>query len=167
MLKTGSFFVAVVALLVVASSSANSQTNVQTVFELEGKVNSPVIIPADVIAVLKSEQRVDACFKTEGAGTDEQAWFEAAAHDINNDQRLDLIIKPKNACLFGANQGPFWIFQNRTDGYQKVLSENGLTLTIMPRKAGSFNAVMISKVVAMKPHDTQFRFSKGKYRAAK
>src|SRR5687768_6858889 len=104
MLKTGLFFMAIIALVVIASSSANSQTDNQTVFELEGKVNSPVSIPGDVIAVLKSDARVDACFKTEGAGSDEAAWFEAAEFDLNNDRRADLIIKPKNACLFGANQ---------------------------------------------------------------
>lgn len=166
MLKTGLVFIVGIALLVVASSSVHSQTKAQTVFELEGKVDSPVSIPTDVIAVLKSDSRVDVCFKTEGAGVDETAWFEAASYDLNNDHRPDLIIKPKNDCLFGANQGPFWIFQNRTDGYQEVLSESGLTLTIVPSKS-SFSTIIISKAVAMKARDTRFRFSQGKYRALK
>lgn len=167
MQKTGLYFLAITAFLTVALSSASSQTSTQTTFELEGGVTSPVSIPADVLAVLKSDKRVDDCFKSEGAGVNEAAWFEAAEFDLNGDRRADLIIKPKNACLFGANQGPFWVFQNLADGYQKILSESGLTLTIMPRKAGTFRTIMISKVVAMKPHDTQFRFSQGKYRPAK
>jgi hypothetical protein len=167
MLKTGSFFLAVTAFLAVAPSSANSQTKAQTIFELEGSVSSPVRIPADVIAVLKSDKSVDACFKTEGAGTNEEAWFEAAEFDLNDDRRADLIIKPKNGCLFGANQGPFWIFQNAPDGYQKILSASGLALTILPRKANSFNRIQISKVVSMKGHDTVFDFSQGKYRPAR
>jgi hypothetical protein len=167
MLKTGLYFLAIAALLAMASSRADSQTNVQTTFELEGNVGSPVRIPADVIAVLKSDKVVDSCFKTEGAGVNEEAWFEAAEFDLNGDQRADLIIKPKNACLLGANQGPFWIFQNVHDGYQKILSASGLSLTILPRKANSFNTIQISKVVRMKGHDTQFRFSQGKYRPAK
>jgi hypothetical protein len=165
MLKTGSFLLAVTAFLAVASSSADSQTKVQTTFELEGSVGSPATIPADVIAVLKSDKRVDQCFGTEGAGNDEAAWFEAAEFDLNDDRRADLIIKPKHACLFGANQGPFWVFQNAPDGYQKILSESGLALTILPRKANSFNRIRISKVVSMKGHDTVFDFSQGKYRA--
>jgi hypothetical protein len=167
MLNTAIYFIAITVLLAISSSPASSQTDLQTIFELEGKVSSPVRIPADVIAVLKSDKHVDACFKTEGAGVNEEAWFEAAQFDLNNDQRADLIIKPKNACLFGANQGPFWIFQNVPDGHQKILSESGLKLTILPRKANSFNTIRISKVAGMKGRDTQFRYSQGKYRPSK
>lgn len=167
MRKSGYYFFAAAAFLAVASFSASAQTKVQTAFELEGNVGSPVKIPADVIAVLKSDKVVDACFKTESAGADEQEWFEAAEFDLNSDQRADLIVKPKNPCLFGANQGPFWIFQNAPDGYQKILSASGLKLTILPRKGNSFNAIRISKVVRMKSSDTEFRFSHGKYHPAK
>lgn len=167
MLKTAAFLVAITALMTITPASAWSQTIVQAVFELEGNVSSPVNIPADVIAILKSDRSVDACFKTEGAGSNEEAWFEAAEFDLNNDKRPDLIIKPKNSCLMGANQGPFWIFQNADDGYQKIFSASGLKLTILPQKANSFNTIEVSKVVGMKGHDTRFRFSQGKYRAAR
>lgn len=167
MLQTALYFLAIIALLAISSATAYSQTDSQTTFELEGKVSSPVSIPADVIAVLKSDKRVDACFKAEGASVNEEAWFDAAAFDLNGDQRADLIIKPKNSCLFGANQGPFWVFQNVHDGYQKVLSADGLKLTILPRKVNSFNTIQVSKVAGMKGRSTQFRFSQGKYRPSK
>lgn len=167
MLKIGLVFSGIAAWLAVASFSANSQMNVQTVFELEGRVTNAVSIPADVIAVLKSEKIVDICFKTEGAGTNEEAWFEAAEFDLNDDKRADLIIKPTHWCLIGANQGPFWIFQNVPDGYQKILSVSGLKLTILPRKGNSFNTIRISRVAEMKVSDTEFRFSHGKYHPAK
>jgi hypothetical protein len=86
---------------------------------------------------------------------------------LNNDQRADLIIKPKNTCLFGANQGPFWVFQNVPDGYQKILSERGLKLTILPQRVDSFHTIQISKVVRMKGHDTLLRFTRGKYQPVK
>lgn len=165
-MKIVASIIALVTLVTIASSSVASQTKAQTVFELEGAVDRPVQIPADVIAILKSDEIVDKCFKTEGAGTDESAWFEAAEFDLNDDQRADLIIKPKNACLFGANQGPFWIFQNVPDGYQKILSSSGLKLTVSTQKTNSFSSIRISKVVGTKVHDTIFRFSRGKYRTA-
>ncbi|NOT46490.1 MAG: hypothetical protein HOP17_01890 [Acidobacteria bacterium] len=167
MSKTGSTLWAIVLLVTIASSSANCQTNGQTVFELEGNVTSPVSLPPDVIAVLKSDKVVDGCFKTEGAGVNEEAWFEAAEFDLNDDHRADLIIKPKHTCLFGANQGPFWIFQNVHDGYQKVLSATGLKLTILPEKFNSFNTIRVGRAEGMKGRDTLFRFSQGKYRPAK
>ena len=167
MLKTRLYFLAITALMTAGSFTANSQTATQTTFELEGNVSTPVRIPADVIAVLKSDKRVDGCFKTEGAGVDEQAWFEAAEFDLNDDRRADLIIKPKNACLFGANQGPFWIFQNVHDGYQKVLSADGLQLKILPAKMNSFRTIEVSKSVGMRGVQSRFQFSKGTYRPAK
>jgi hypothetical protein len=157
--------VAMIALVSGFSLSASAQS--QTVFEVEGGVNNPVRIPADVIAVLKSDKRVDVCFKTEGAGNDEQAWFEASEFDLNNDDRPDLIIKPKNSCLMGANQGPFWIFQNVPGGYQKVLSTDGLKLEVTSKKVNSFSTVTVSKVAGMRGVRTNFRFSNGKYRLAK
>lgn len=164
-MKIPFWFLAITILLFGASFSARSQN--QTVFELEGGIGKPVRIPADVIAVLKSDKRVDVCFKTEGAGTNEEVWFEASEFDLNKDDRPDLIIKPKNACLMGANQGPFWIFQNARDGYQKVLSANGLKLEIMPRKLNSFNMIAVSKVAGMRGVQSKFQFSNGKYRSVK
>lgn len=163
MVKSRSFFVSIAVLLAIAASSANSQTNAQTTFELEGSVSKPVSIPADVIAVLKSDKIVDVCFKTEGAGTNEEAWFEASEFDLNDDHRADLIIKPKHSCLFGANQGPFWIFQNLPDGYQKILSASGLKLTILPRKANAFNTIQVGKTAGTKSIHIDFSFSGGKY----
>ena len=68
MLKIGTTFLAAAALLASASCAAHSQTSgqttEQTVFELEGKVNNSVGIPVDVIAMLKSEEVVDGCFRT-------------------------------------------------------------------------------------------------------
>lgn len=167
MRKTGVYFLVCTALLMGGASSVSSQTTAQTTFELEGKVDSPITIPAEVIAVLKSDKRLDGCFKTEGAGVDEQAWFEAAEFDLNDDQRTDLIIKPKHACLFGANQGPFWIFQNVPDGYQKVFAADGLQLKILPSRINSFRTIEISKSVGMRALPSRFQFSKGSYRAAK
>lgn len=167
MRKTGLYFLAIITLSAAGASSANSQTTNQTTFELEGNISTPVRIPADVIAVLKSDKRVDVCFRTEGAGVDEQAWFEAAEFDLNDDRRADLIIKPKNVCLFGANQGPFWIFQNMHDGYQKVLSADGLQLKILPRKINSFRTIEVSKAVGMRGVQSRFQFSKGTYHPAR
>lgn len=147
--------------------SVYAQSEPQRIFELEGGVASPVAVPADVIAILKSDRVVDGCFKTEGAGVQESAWFEASEFDLNGDGRRDLIIKPKHPCLYGANQGPFWIFQSVSDGYQKVLAANGLKLTILPRKTNSFSAIEVSKVVGMNGQSTQFRFSRGKYQPVK
>lgn len=144
--------------------TAHAQTKTQTVFDLEGKVLKKAAIPASVIAVLKSEERVDACFQEKSGGVANEAeWFAASEIDLNNDGRKDLIVKAEDDCLFGANQGPFWIFQNRADGYQKILSASGLQLAVLTKKTNSFNQIKISKIVSMKPSSETYLFRAGKY----
>lgn len=140
--------------------------DVQTVFDLEEDVRKEADIPADVIAILKSDESVDACFKLKGENVNEAEWFAASEIDLNGDERKDLVIKAKDACLFGANQGPFWIFQNRPDGFLKILSANGLQLRVLPKKSNSFNEIEVSKVITMKPFSQTYIFKSEKYQIA-
>jgi len=154
----------------VPSESETTQTDspqVQTVFDLEGTVKKEAEIPAAVIAVLKSEETVDGCFREKGEGINEAELFSASEIDLNADKKPDLIIKAKDACLFGANQGPFWVFYKMPDGYQKILSVSGLQLKVLPAKTNSFNKIEIGKVVRMKPASEIYSFQKGEYRVAK
>jgi hypothetical protein len=155
------FFVA--AMIVFAAVFAAKAQKAQTVFDLEGDVRKEVAVPADVIAVLKSDERVDACFREKGEGANENAWFSASEIDLNGDRKMDLIIKAKNGCLFGANQGPFWVFRKMPDGYQQILAAHGLQLAVLPKKVNSFSQIKISKVVSMKPANTIYSFKAGKY----
>jgi len=157
------FFILVVV-VVSAAISASAQGTVQTIFNLEEDVSKKASIPDAVIAVLKSDKRVDVCFQEKGKGANESEWFEASEIDLNADKRMDLIVKAKDGCLFGANQGPFWVFQNLEDGYQQIFSESGLQLSVLPKKANSFNKIKISKAIAMKPASRTFSFKNGKYR---
>lgn len=162
-MSAGKFFILVVV-VISAAFGASAQGKVQTVFNLEETVAKKASIPEAVIAVLKSDRRVDACFQEKGEGANEAEWFEASEIDLNSDKRMDLIVKAKDGCLFGANQGPFWIFQNEKDGYQQIFSASGLQLSVLSKKANSFNQIKISKVVAMKPASQTFSFKNGKYR---
>lgn len=150
-----------------AATSAGAQTTIQTVFNLESNIQKEASIPADVIAILKSDERVDGCFRQKGEGVDESKWFSASEIDLNADGQMDLIIKAKDTCLYGANQGPFWIFQKAPDGYLKIMSASGLQLAVLPKKNNSFNQIKISKVVSMKPASETFSFSykAGKYQS--
>ena len=166
MLKAGKLFVLVFLILTASQIRAQSK-NPQTVFNLEEKVRKEVAVPDAVIAVLKSDEIVDVCFREKGAGAKEAEWFTASEIDLNGDKRKDLIVKAKDACLYGANQGPFWIFQNAADGYQKIFSASGLQLAVLPKKSNSFNQIKISKVVAMKPSSETYSFRVGKYQTRK
>lgn len=151
-----------------AVCALSAQTKPQTIFNLEEAVEKEVAVPDAVIAVLKSDRIVDGCFrKNEARATNEAEWFAASKIDLNGDGRMDLIVKAKNACLYAANQGPFWIFQNEPDGFQKILSSSGLRLAVLTKKSNSFNRIKISRVVAMKRSSEIFDFRAGKYRSVK
>lgn len=146
------------------------QTNsdeAQTVFDLKGTVKKKVKIPDAVIAVLKSDEIVDGCFREKGEGIDEAELFAASEIDLNRDKKPDLVVTAGDACLFGANQGPFWVFHQMPDGYQKVLSTSGRQLKVLPATANSFNKIEIGKIVGMKPASEIYSFRKGAYRTGK
>ena len=161
MFNKNKFFV--VAMILFAAVFAAEAQKAQTVFNLEEDVRREVPVPAAVIAVLKSDERVDACFREKGEGANEAAWFSASEVDLNGDRKMDLIIKAKDGCLFGANQGPFWVFRKMPDGYQQILAAHGLQLAILPKKINSFSQIKISKVVSQKPASTIYSFKGGKY----
>lgn len=153
--------------ILIAAASVRAQTKIQTVFDLEGKVTKKAALPAAVLAILKSDERVDQCFRENGAGAGESKWFAASRFDLNRDGRMDLIVKAEDACLFGANQGPFWIFQNLPGGYQKILTAYGLQLAVLPQKTDAFNRIEVSRVVAMRPASEIYSFREGEYRTGK
>lgn len=161
MFNKNKFFAA--AIILCAAAFAAHAQKAQTVFSLEEDMQKEVAVPADVIAVLKSDARVDGCFKQKGEGASEAEWFAASEIDLNGDRRMDLIIKPKDACLLGANQGPFWVFQKMPDGYQQILSASGLGLKVLPKKINSFNQIEVSKVAAQKTAGKVYSFKAGKY----
>lgn len=162
--KISLLFALMFAFFTLAAVSARAQQRaVQTVFNLESTVRKEVVIPADVIAVLKSDERVDQCFRQKGEGANESKWFAASEIDLNGDGLDDLVVKAKDTCLYGANQGPFWIFRKAPDGYLQVLSASGLQLVVLPRKTNYFSQVKISKVVGMKPSNIVYSFKAGKY----
>lgn len=168
MTKIGKIFLVVFILSVSAVVSTNAQTaKPQTVFNLEDKVQKEFRLPDAVVAILKSDEIVDTCFKEKGARVKEADLFAASEIDLNGDNKMDLIIQAKNACLFGANQGPFWIFQKKADGYQKIFSASGLQLEVLPKKSNSFNEIKISKVVAMKASRDIYTFRAGKYQTGR
>lgn len=169
MLKIRKMFVvaAIFAFFVSLPEASAQSANPQTVFNIEDEIEKKVVIPEAVIAILKSDRIVDGCFERKGANAKEGEWFAASEIDLNGDGRADLIVKAADACLFGANQAPFWIFQNAPDGYQKVLAASGLQLVILPVKSNSFNQIKISKVVAMKPRGEIYGFRAGKYTVSK
>jgi hypothetical protein len=86
----------------------------QTRFGLEESVNQPVRIPEPVQFI----QSTDPDVRTSRCVDEDQSlpkisvsWFEASQIHLTGPKEMDLLVKAKDGCLFGANIGPFWLFK--------------------------------------------------------
>ena len=141
----------------------------QTSFNLEEPVSRPVPIPADVLRGLGQDERVLSCL----SGADQSAveippsWFAASAINLNGDQLPDLIIKPVNSCLFGANIGPFWVFRNTGKGYALALRTDALELEVLPTKTRNYRNIRASAASARQVFKRLYRFDGQSYRPSR
>ena len=129
-------------------NSVLAQRSGQTRFGVEEPIRRPVRIPAPILRMLRRDEQVQQCFQNdENRGSDIRSWFVASAMNLNDDRQPDLIVKlSDNAplCLIGANVGPFWVFSNTGqigEGYELVLSESGLGLTILNAKSNGYRNI--------------------------
>jgi len=86
-------------------------------FGLEESVIQPVPIPDAILAMLRSdsEVRTSRCVDEGQTSPDISAsWFEASQIHLDGPEEIDLLVKAKDGCLFGANIGPFWRIGART-----------------------------------------------------
>lgn len=102
-------------------------------FGAEEPFARPVAVPDGVLQILRRDERVRRCLSGDNMAPTElpPSWFMASVVNLNNDRRPDLIVRADNACMFGANIVPFWIFRNTARGYELVLQVHTLGVTIL------------------------------------
>lgn len=142
----------------------------QTSFGVEEAVRRPVPVPPDVLRGLGQDEKVLACL-TENAGNAAveipAAWFAASAIDLNGDRRPDLVVKPENSCLYGANIAPFWVFRNTGRGYALVLRTDALNLQILPARTRGYRNIRARAASARQVFARLYRFDGESYRASR
>ena len=126
-------------------------------FGLEESVDLPVPIPDAVLAVLSSDSavRTSGCVDQGQSALEISAsWFEASRIHLDGPEEIDLLVKAKDGCLFGANIGPFWIFKKTPHGYELLLATSALGVELLRSRTNrhkdiSAGAVAGSKVVTV------------------
>lgn len=138
----------------------------QTRFGLEESMVRPVPVPPTVLAILKddAEVRSSGCRdQAESADEVSASWFEASQIHLDGSDELDLLVKAKNGCLFGANIGPFWIFRNTRKGYQLVLNVSALGVQLLRSRTNGYRDVSAGAVAGGKAVSVIFKFDGRKY----
>ena len=144
-------------------------TREQTHFDLEGNVNVPIKMPSQVLATLSQDRTVLASRCERDKESPDQfpaQLFEVSAIQLDGPNEIDLLVKAKDGCLFGANIGPFWIFRNTVNGYSNVLEVHALGLDILPERTQGIRNIRAGAVVSGKPAAITFKFDGRNYRRA-
>lgn len=135
-------------------------------FGLEESINRPVPIPDGVLAALKidSEVRTSRCVDDDQPSPRISAsWFEASQIHLDGPEEIDVLVKAKNACLFGANIGPFWIFRKTQRGYELVLNVSALGVELLPSRTSGHKDVSAGAVAGGKSVIVFYKFDGHRY----
>lgn len=159
-----------VILLSVFASDAGAQTKPkanraeQTRFGLEEPINHPVPIPEGVLKILRQDSDISACdLEPNSRDSIPSTWYEASQIHLDGPNQIDFIVKAKNACLWGANIGPFWVFRGTSNGHSLVLSTAALGLRVLNTKTNGLRDVEAGAVVSLKPSFVTYRFDGQRY----
>ncbi len=113
--------------LALTASSATGQgvrqQREQTHFSAEDAgVQHPVKIPAEVMAILRNDERVRITLESENLKPEAlpESWFSVAEVHLGPPPEVDYVVAAEGP-LIGANVSPFWVFVPRADGCRLAL----------------------------------------------
>lgn len=124
-----------------------SRSEVQKSFNAEVSVERPVKLPGGALELLKKNERVQSCLSERKSELPISSWFEASEIHLNDDGRVDLIVVPRNGCLFGANVIPFWVLLNSKQGYRIALQAQALHLEVQDTRTRGHLDITTSAVI--------------------
>lgn len=147
---------------------ALAQAGAQREFGMEDPIEHPVAIPQTVLHLLERDETVKECLEEQAPGKKGLAsWFQAAAVDLNHDERPDLVLQPANFCLAGANIAPFWIFRQERKGYTLLFKTHSLGLRILRTATRGYFDLETGAASAVTFYGARFRFDGKSYRPRK
>jgi hypothetical protein len=152
-----------------AQPQRKSNLREQFHFDLEGPVVVPATIPDGVLLVLRTDPTVLSSVCPKPTQLSDHAFallFEASSIHLNGSERLDLIVKAHDPCLFGANIGPFWVFRKVPDGYKLVLSVSALGMEVLENKSHNYRDLKVGAIAAGKVVNVTYKFNGNNYKEA-
>lgn len=138
----------------------------QTSFQLEEPVKHPAPLPRAVLEKLRAETRDTTCPNSKAATDFDDSWFGASEVTLRRGELPALVVKAENACLWGANIGPFWVFRHSKTGYEIVLSESALGLEVLNTRTNGYRDIQLSAATARDVLTAVYKFKNGKYGVA-
>jgi hypothetical protein len=130
-------------------------------------VQKPVVVPEGLVEALRLDKIAlnvaKPCLREQHLDQIPGPWFVASEVHLDGPDEVDLVVLPRNACLIGANVGPFWLARKTPQGFQIVFSSGGHDLEILRTRSGGFRDIRLESATATTLLTTTFKFNGQSY----
>jgi hypothetical protein len=166
--KRSAFLMASILFLRVAGRPLQGQASLsgeQSVFGMEMvPVAEPVVVPEDVLQILRKTNYVLTCLKERQAPSDIPAsWFVGSRIHLDGPDEPDLVVLPANGCLLGANVAPFWVFRRTARGFELVLEISVHDLRVLKGRSNGYRDIETWSSTAVTHTTLHFKFNGRRY----
>jgi len=165
------FVIATVFLAGTCGSAALAQKDSQHPvlrFSIEEKPEQPVTLPAEVLQILRRDNRVEQCLAGKTSTSEfSQSWFEGASVQLSPKKQAALLVKAAEPCLLGANIGPFWVFLNNARGYALLLPVDAHTRAALGSKTRGHRDIRALAATSWEMKTSVFQFDGNRYRLSR
>jgi hypothetical protein len=150
--------------------------------ELEAMpIKRPVTLPQVALDALSKDERVASCLQNEGLSAKELPanWFVASEIHLDGPNETDLVVLPgdrlpdtpageisPNACFLGANTGQMWVLRETLHGFNLVLSQIGLGLTVLATRSNGLRDIQVGAAVGGYDDSIDYKFDGQSYKIA-
>jgi len=165
-LKTQGRLAALLGLVVIfagTQSSINSIEKEQSLFGIESPIDRPVPVPPEILRLLDSDVRVVKCLGIKGIRQAPGTWYTTSEIHLNDRKQADFVVLPKEACLFGANIGPIWVFGRTEKSFEILLKTDALGIEILKSKTNGFRDIKGVQATAIKTVEATFKYDGHRY----
>ena len=156
--------------LTIAGLSALSQSapkqKEQTHFSAEDeKVNHPVAIPAEALAILAKDELVQNVLEDQKIAPADlpASWFSAAQVQLGGKGEQDLIVASEGP-LLGATIDPFWVFIHNSHGFKMALSISVHDLIVKRTRSHGYRDLESDGMTSSTITTAKFRFDGNEYK---
>jgi hypothetical protein len=148
------------------SSAAQTSTKKkeQSFFNLESNIQNRAKIPNAILNILRKDEDTQMCFQREEPEEFSSDWYAASVIHLERKESADLVIMPTNACLWGANIGPMWVFKRVGLDYVLVLKIHALGFEVLDSRTKDVRDIKVYAASAIELYTTLCRFDGKRYR---
>jgi len=150
--------------------------------ELEvAPIQRPVTLQRAALDALSKDDTVASCLENEGLSPKELPanWFVASEIHLDGANESDLVVLPggrvpdtpegeisPNVCFLGANTGQMWVLRKTQSGFQLVLSQIGLGISMLTTRTNGFRDIEIGAVVGGYEDSIDYKYDGESYKIA-